>query len=146
MKTLWRNLRPIWYCRYKETVKAVNDRGQLSGLEIVLYHAPVQIMANVSRATGQSNTEQFGNLTNYDKVIVTNDIELPVDESSVFFLDKEPEFATRISYDYEEPETVLGTPTATPVEYQVPIPDYTVAGIAKSLNSISIAARKVELS
>ena len=51
------------------------------------------MLANISQATGQSNTEQFGNLENYDKVIVTDDLNCPIDENSVLFIDKEPEYS-----------------------------------------------------
>lgn len=102
--------------------------------------------ANVSPATGQSNTEIFGNLENYDKVIVTDDLTCPIDENSVLFIDKEPEFTEGVTIDYQESETVLGDDVVTPVTVSVPVYDYAVRRVAKSLNSISIAVRKVNVS
>ena len=105
-----------------ETVPAVEEDTDDYG-EAVSYAEPVQMYANISPATGQSQTEQFGNLENFDKVIVTDDMSCPIDENTVLFVDKEP-------------ETVDG----------VPIYDYIVKRVSKSLNSISIAIRRVEVS
>ena len=117
----------------------IDEYGNESGENIVVYQNPVKMYANVSPATGQSNTEQFGNLENYDKVIVTDDLECPISESSVLFIDKQPEFKMVLTHR---------TTAATTIdEYvRVPVPDYTVLRVAKSINSISIAARKVKVS
>lgn len=117
----------------------IDEYGNESGENIVVYQNPVEMYANVSPATGQSNTEQFGNLENYDKVIVTDDLECPISESSVLFIDKQPEFKMVLNHR---------TTAATTIdEYvRVPVPDYTVLRVAKSINSISIAARKVKVS
>ena len=101
-----------------------DEYGNVTGEKMVTYQAATPMDANISQATGQSNIEQFGNLENYDKVIVTADMDCPIDENSVLFIDKAPEF------------TISG----------VPIYDYTVRRVAKSLNSISIAVRKVTVS
>lgn len=117
----------------------IDEYGNGTGQYIVLYNNPVSIRANVSPATGQSNTEQFGNLENYDKVIVTDDLNCPIDENSVLFIDKEPEFT----------EAITHSPTAITTEEEtvsVPDFDYTVRRVAKSLNSVSIAVRKVNVS
>ena len=139
MKTLKRNQRPFWYCLFKEKAAIIDEFGNETGESVVTYYAPVQMMANISQATGQSNTEQFGTLENYDKVIVTCDMNCPITETSVLFIDKEPEFT----------EVVTHIPTAvttTDDTVEVPVYDYTVRRVAKSLNSISIAVSKVDVS
>ena len=95
--------------------------------------------ANISQATGQSNTEQFGNLENYDKVIVIDDLNCPIDENSVLFIDKAPEFTEVLTHN----ATAI---TTTDETISVPMYDYTVLRVAKSLNSISIAVKKVKVS
>lgn len=119
-----RNDRPFYYCLYSDKVPLEDEYGNETGENQVVYSEPVKMYANISPATGVAQTEQFGNLENYDKVIVTRDMECPIDENSVLFIDKEPEH----SLDGD------------------PIYDYTVRRIAKSLNSISIAVRKVNVS
>ena len=68
--------------------------------------------------------EQFGNFISYDKVIVTDDLTCPIDENTVLFIDKSPE------YDDD------GNP----------LYDYIVKRVARSLNSISYAVSKVTVS
>lgn len=139
MKCLKRNKRPFYYCLYAETIPIIDEYGNESGEEIITYDDPALMYANISRATGQSNTEQFGNLENYDKVIVTDDLNCPITESSVLFIDKEPEFADVLTHTATAVTTLDET-------VRVPVPDYIVRRVAKSLNSISIAVQKVNLS
>lgn len=139
MKALFRNKRPFYYCLHRADIPIMDEYGNESGENIVTYYDPVRTSANISPATGQSNTEQFGNLENYDKVIVLDDLNCPIDESSVLFIDKEPEFKNVLTHTTTAVTTVDQTVT-------VPVPDYTVLRVAKSLNSISIAVRKVKVS
>lgn len=146
MKNLKRNERSFYYCLYSGKTPIIDENGHETGESILTYEEPVQMYASVSQATGQSNTEQFGNLDNYDKVIVTHDLTCPIDENSVLFIDKEPEYGESVTVDYQESDTLFGEDTATPVTVQVPLPDYVVRRVAKSLNVIAIAVRKVEVS
>ena len=139
MKCLHRNKRPFYYCLYKGEIEILDEYGNLSGEKIVTYEDDVMEMANISTATGQSNTEQFGNLENYDKVIVIDDLECPIDENSVLFIDKEPEYKDA---EYNEQTAI----TITGATVKVPVYDYIVRRVAKSLNSISIAVSKVKVS
>lgn len=139
MRSLLRNQRPIYYCLFAEKVPLIDVNGYETGETIRVYEQPVQMFANVSQATGQSNTEIFGSLENYDKVIVTTDMNCPIDENSVLFIDKAPDTSSVQTY----------VPTAITVNastVSVPTPDYIVRRVAKSLNSISIAVRKVQVS
>ena len=139
MRTLNRNKRTIHYCLFHEKVPIVDEYGNESGETIVTYYNAEAMKANVSAATGQSNTEQFGNLENYDKVIVTDWMECPIDENSVLFIDKNPEYTNALTH-------VPTAVTTTDETVQVPVYDYTVRRVAKSLNSISIAVKKVDVS
>lgn len=124
MRVLLRNKRTFYYCLYQGREPIVDENGNRTGEDRPSYSEPQEMTANISPASGISQTEQFGNLENYDKVIVTDDMDCPIDEHSVLFIDKEPEH----SIDGE------------------PMYDYTVRRIAKSINSISIAVRKVNVS
>lgn len=133
MTTLERNKRTISYCLYQDKTEIVDEYGNSTGQYIPSYSLPTEMCANVSPARGESNTEQFGNLENYDKVIVTSWMECPIDETSVLFIDKAPEFV-------EIPTGMNGA--------VLPVPkyDYVVRSVAKSINSISIAVAKVVVS
>ena len=124
MKTLKRNQVSLWYLLYDHKEPVKDEDGNETGESQVFYKTAVQMSANVSAATGTAQVEQFGNLAGYDKVIVTDDLTCPIDENSVLFLDKEPE------YDEEG----------------LPLYDYLVKRVAKSLNSVSYAVCKVSVS
>ena len=147
MKCLKRNQKAFNYCLYSNKTPIVDEYGNETGEPIITYSSPVTMYANISPATGQSNTEQFGNLENYDKVIVTDDLNCPIDENSVLFIEKEPEFTNVVTYEYVTTESNGQTVTTLePVQISVPVHDYIVRRVAKSLNSISIAIRRVEVS
>ena len=143
MRCLKRNQSKFWYCTYVGESELIDDLGHKTGEKAILYSSPVQMWANISRATGFSSAEQFGNLENYDKVIVTDDLECPIDENSVLFVDKIPEFTTVPSHRIVEATALFGEESVEPISLTIPKHDYTVRRVAKSLNSVSIAIRKV---
>lgn len=122
MKCLKRNKMPLWYCLFDASAAGEDAE---PGEPVTSYTAPVFMEANVSPATGSASTELFGNDLKYDKVIVTEDTDCPIDENAVLFVDKAP-----------GPDDAGGDP-----KY-----DYVVKKVAKSLNSISIAVEKVKVS
>lgn len=123
MRTLERNKSPFWYLLYDRKEPVKDEYGNETGEEQVFYKDAVSMKANISAATGSAQVEQFGNFAGYDKVIVTDDVSCPIDENTVLFIDKEPEYADG-----------------------KPLYDYIVRRVAKSLNSISYAVSKVEVS
>ncbi len=123
MRNQQRNLRPFYYCLYEDSEEAYDEYGNLLPEPVKSYAEPVLMYGNISAATGQAQAEQFGNLDNYDKVIVTADMNCPIDEHTVLFVDKEPEHSTSGDLMY----------------------DYIVKRVAKSLNGIAIAIRKVDV-
>ncbi len=124
MKIMERNKRTFWYCLYDRKEPIIDEDGNETGEEQIVYNPPQSLRANISAASGSSQVEQFGNLAGYDKVIVLDDTSCPIDENTVLFIDKEPE--------HGEDGTLLY--------------DYRVKRVAKSLNSVSIAATKVSVS
>lgn len=123
MKTMERNKQEFFYALFLRKEDVIDESGYNVGKRVV-YDTAVSMKANISPATGQTDVEQFGNLTDYDKVIVTDEMDCPIEESSVLFLDKNPEYDGAGN----------------------PLYDYTVKRVSKSLNSISIAVKKVTVS
>lgn len=146
MRTLKRNKQTIYYCLFEGKVPILDEYGNETTEYIVQFSDPVRLDANVSAAIGYSQTEQFGNSMDYDKVIVTGWMECPIDENSVLFIDKEPEFTEVSTNRIIESTTLYGDDTVLPETVSVPVYDYVVRRVAKSLNSISIAASKVVVS
>ena len=124
MRILARNKRPLWYLLYEEKEPVKDEDGNETGEFQITYKTAVRLDANISAATGSAQVEQFGNFAGYDKVVVTDDMSCPIDENTVLFIDKEPE------YDADG----------------APLYDYVVKRVAKSLNSISYAVSKVTVS
>lgn len=122
MKALKRNKRTFWYCLYGTETELTDSDGNYTGETAIGYGAPVECKANISPATGQSNVEMFGNLTDYDRVIVSDDTSLPIDENTVLFIDSTP------------------TNGAGEAGY-----DYIVRRVARSINSVAIAVQKVNV-
>lgn len=123
MKCLERNKTTFHYCLFQGIEFPKDDEGNKTGEKKVLYSAPVELRANISPATGNTSVEQFGNSLQYDKVIVLDDTACPINEHSVLFVDTVP------AYDS------AGNPLF----------DYIVKKVARSLNSVSIAIAKVEV-
>ena len=119
MRCLSRNKQVFQYRNYLTgTEIKVGDLN--TGVVSVSYSAPVTCTGSISPASGYSETEQFGTLEGYDKVIVTNEM-LPIDENSVINIDNLVQSST-------EPY------------------DYIVKRVARSLNYTSIAIKKVDVS
>lgn len=123
MKLMKRNLTPVYYCLYSDRQPIMDDDGYETGEYGVGYGKAVKLMCSVSPATGYAQAEMFGSLESYDKVLITDDMTCPIDENTVLFIDKEPEF-----------------------EGGKPKFDYKVRRVAKSLNAISYAVSKVKVS
>lgn len=124
MRCLRRNKQLFYYSQYQGTEEMQDEHGIKTGEYKKVYVNPTPIEAHISPATGQSQTEQFGNLIQYDKVIVIDDVNCPIDENTVLYIDSPPECDD------------CGYPT----------PDYLVTKIARSLNSVAIAISKVTVS
>lgn len=123
MKILKRNKTPFWYQLYDRTKTVEDENGNEVGSAVV-YKDAVEMKGNISSATGSAQVEQFGNFAGYDKVIVIDDMNCPIEETTVLFIDKKPE------YDAE------GNPLF----------DYVVKRVAKSLNVIAYAVKRVDVS
>lgn len=148
MRTLERNKRKFHYCLFSGKEPLYDDDGRATGEYHIVYGDPVEVWANISPATGVSQTELFGQLDNYDKVIAIGNPDTPIDESTVLFIDKEPEFTTDKVITLVEVDDGNGDAVQIPAEkeLQVPVYDYTVRRVARSINSASIAVSKVKIS
>lgn len=124
MRLLKRNLKSVWYRLYQSRNPEYDDEGWETGEAEVDYGDPVEMKANVSPATGTAQQEIFGTLDSYDKIVMTDDMSCPIDENTVMFIDRQPE--------YEEGELINTH-------------DYIVKRVAKSLNHISYGVSKVNV-
>ena len=124
MRLLKRNLRTIKYALYQGKTNIVEDTQDAweTGEKALAYSQPVELECNVSSAMGRTAIEMFGDLQNYEKIIVTDDTNCPINEQSILFVDV-PGEAVDGKYVY----------------------DYIVRRVAKSLNFIAYAVSKAEV-
>ena len=124
MRCLWRNKRQFYYALWQGKGEITDEDGNIVETGIPQYSEPVPMLANISVSEGKAfqeslSVEMFGIDIDYDKVIVTADMDCPIEESSVLWINR------------------------TPDEGQY---DHIVTRISKSINSIAIAIKKVDVS
>ena len=86
----FRNKQKYWYALLDATVEDYDEYGNQTGTSTT-YGKPVEAFANISPAKGNVLTREFGDDDSYDKLIVTGDRDIPLDEYSVLWIDSEPE-------------------------------------------------------
>lgn len=87
MRNLKRNNRSFTYELYLGKVAIVDSEGFETGESAPTYADPIEMSANVSPATGTAQIEAFGSLDSYDHVIITHDIDCPINEETVIRYD-----------------------------------------------------------
>ncbi len=130
MRGLKRNQKTLYYQLYSEHIPVyekdldgniipdpVTGEPLLTGDYTVGYAPPVKFRANVSPARSEAQTEPFGVNTDYDKVICSCDLTLPIDELSQVFVDRKPGDGRKA--------------------------DYKVVKVARSLNSLLYAIKQL---
>lgn len=123
MKCLERNKSEIYICFYQGKCELTDSEGFDTGEVEHTYTAPLPIKACVSSAHGNAQIQMFGLQLEYDKTITFDDVNLPITEAALFFIDKPPK------YDYES--------------HTLQNKDYVVKAVSKSLNVITVAVQKV---
>ena len=126
MRCMARNKSKFYYASYIGETEIIDEYGNATGEYEVSYGNPIEVLGNVSAAQGEMQSRQFGESESYDKVIVLDDRNAPIDEHSLLWVDTLP----RLNNDGS---------TETPH-------DYIVKRIARSLNGVSIAIGKVDVS
>ena len=126
MRLMRRNKVRFFYANYIDKIPVTDENGYQTGEYQVVYSNPVEYFGNVSSARGEVVTRQFGEDESYDRVIVMDDPKMQIAESSILWIETMP--------------TVLSDGT-TDTPY-----DYIVKKVAPSINSISIAVSKVNVS
>ena len=125
MRCMVRNKSKFYYASYVDRTEIVDDYGNATGEYKVSYSEPIKKFGNISAAQGEMESRQFGDSESYDKVIVLDDRNAPIDEHSILWVDTLPHLD-------EDGSTI--TPH-----------DYVVIRKAVSLNTVTLAIRKVRV-
>ena len=131
MRCSERNKRDFWYAPFQSSSNMVDEYGNELNETTVAYGNPVACKGNVSAARGETAVRQFGEYESYDRVIVMDDPNTPINEYAVLWVDSVP----TLNEDGSLATNNDGSPV-TPW-------DYTVKKVARSINSVSIAISKV---
>lgn len=134
MRCMNRNKVKFFYSLYEGREPITDEYGNVTGEYDVKHGNPTEGYANISAAKGETQTRQFGESETYDKVIVMDNEAPPIDEYSVLWVDTVPQLNEDGSLAVDKEGNVL-TPH-----------DYIVKKVAKSLNNVSIAISKVNVS
>ena len=121
MRTLHRNKQKFHYYLYRVKTELIDEDGFRTGEEVLTYSPTQSAMGNISAGSGDAQAALFGSNIAYERVIVLDDINCPIDENSLLCVDIEPQ-----AY----------SPNETPMH------DYVVKAVAKSLNVFAIAISK----
>ena len=116
MRLLKRNQRVFWYAKYEGVKDVMNDKGEYTGQQQVVYSEPIKGMGHITASRGSSEITQFGTNVAYDQTILMDSTDMT--ENSIIWIDISP----------EQPY------------------NYIVSRIAQSLNHVTIAIRRVEVS
>ena len=124
MRNLKINQKKVIALNYLGEIPYIDDSGYETGEKVVAYGGEMELDTHISGASGMVVIDNNGVVIDYDKsfVITRNEKEkLGIDENTVFFIDKEPQ------YDSEGQ----------------PVYDYKVKRIKDTLNEVMVLLEKV---
>ena len=125
MRCMVRNKSKFYYASYIGETDIIDENGDITGEYNLSYEKPVAMFGNISAAQGEIQSRQFGESESYDKVIVLDDKDAPIDEYAKIWVDTLP---------------LLNEDGSTDTPH-----DYVVKKVARSLNGASIAISKVDV-
>ena len=122
---MFRNMRNFYYSKYESKNELIDEYGNQTGEYEIIYSPPILCKGNISAAQGEMQSRQFGDSENYDKVITLSNVDIPINEYSILWVDNVP---------------TINDDGTTDTSH-----DYIVRVVARSLNSVSIAIKKVDV-
>lgn len=125
MRCMERNKTGFWYALFDREEPIRDEDGRKTSETEILYKNPVFACVNVSPPNGSVSIRKFGLKEDYDRILVYEKGKLPLEETSVLWIDREPEIKQDGS-------------TETPW-------DYVVKKVAPSLNSVIVGVSKVSV-
>lgn len=134
MKCLNRNKVKFYFALYEGREPVVDGDGRKTGEHKAVHGNPVQGCANISPAKGETQTRQFGEDDSYDKVMVLEQNASAFDEYSWLWVDTMPLLDENGALAVDGEGEII-TPH-----------DHIVRKVARSLNFVTFAVQKVNVS
>ena len=119
MRGLKRNKQNIYYALYEGKKDITDEYGNKTGESEIIYSEPVLDKMSISAAKGSAELDMFGINVNYTKTMITDNINCPIREDSIIWIEKAPQNGTH---------------------------NYIVVKTTKSLNNIVYAVKEVDVS
>lgn len=138
MRCLARDKRWVLAAFFVEKRACEDEQGRLTGKHEVVRTEPMPFLVSVSASKGTAENSLFGIDLDYDKTIIIEDVELPIDESTVFWVDNVEQelFLGAANSSEDEAFTWMG---ALDVSH-----DYVVKRVAKTPNCLAVAVKRIE--
>lgn len=127
MRCLNRNKQKFYYALYSRETDVVDGSGFLTGEHKPSYSDPVVYYANISAGKGTTDVDMFGIASDHTRTILIDDVDCPIAETSILWVDTIPILKEDGSTDTKN-DYVLSSPPA------------------KSLNNVVYAIKKVDVS
>lgn len=146
MRNMKRNKRRFSYALLQTKIDIEDEYGDYTGEPILVYSEAVSQKGNYTPARGVSTTEMFGNLQDYDRVIVVDDMDCPIDENSIIWIGKPVDDEAEMYVPLSPEDTLDPADDLYPEEvgYLYEGYNYVVKHVAKGLYSIAYAISKVD--
>lgn len=97
MKLMNRNKKTLAYRLYMKDTKVVDENGFRTGERDILYSDKQYVKAMIGKPSSFIYLEPYGNIEDYDRILLFDDMTLPFDENTIFFIDD----VEGESHDYE---------------------------------------------
>lgn len=136
MRVVNRNRRPVAYAFYEGTTELTDENGNFTGELQVNYSEPVRALMNVSGGRGQANVRLFGIGSEFDRTIVTDDLETPFSTDTVFWIETDPAYAAVSG------EAIAGL-SAAGKRHDGEF-DYRVVRVARTINQVVLGLTEVD--
>ncbi len=89
MLNAWINTRKVWYAFFEDQIPEVDEDGNYTGEQLLVYGKPHKTRANLSASRGTASNDVFGLNTQYSKTMSTSKMDLGIDEQTLIW-DEQP--------------------------------------------------------
>lgn len=90
MRNLRRNTQPVYFKLWEGEREIIDEYGNKTGSYIPVYGLLQEAYLSVSPNKGNAERELFGTLENYDRTMTTADVNCPINENTILWLDGAP--------------------------------------------------------
>lgn len=122
MRSLKKNEKKMWYALFDTTSTVIDENGDETGDPIEVYKTPVEFKAVPSVGSGKVDMRVFGADITFSRTIVTNNVNLPINASSLIWIETEPQYRDDGTVDPDSADySVSGRPLRSDNVLRIPL-------------------------